>query len=326
MAIAERPVSTRSAQLTSTLLMISPDNFGFNDQTASTNAFQNTPDTKNQEFGQTIRNKALAEFNNAVAVLRNGGIKVVVCPSRTDVNTPDAVFPNNWISFHQELQDIYVILYPMLAPNRRAERQWETVNRLLTPARNRQPKVLDLTQLEQSGQFLEGTGSLVFDRIHKVVFAEESPRTNLQALDFFCRKTGYEPVTFHAYDHEGKMIYHTNVVMSIGAGFSVVCLDAIRDHRERKTVESKLEELELEIIEISRDQLNNFCGNTLEVKSATGDPVMIMSKRAFQSFEQKQMKKLRYFASILPVEIPTIESIGGGSARCMLTEVFILTP
>lgn len=319
MAIAERFVSTRSAQLTNTLLMVSPDSFGFNPETATTNSFQNNL----PESDLRVRNLAKIEFADMVNAIRNHGITVLTTPSRDDVITPDAVFPNNWVSFHNELEGFDAVLYPMLAPNRRAERQWEIINRLLTPARNRQSKVLDLTQLEQSGQFLEGTGSLVFDRIHKVVFAEESPRTNLQALDSFCLKTGYEPVTFHAYDHEGKMIYHTNVVISIGAGFSVVCLDAIIDHRERKTVESKLDQLELEIIEISRDQLGNFCGNTLEVKSKADDPVMIMSKRAFRSFEQKQMEKLQYFASILPVEIPTIEAIGGGSARCMLAEVFL---
>ncbi|MDD5416297.1 MAG: arginine deiminase-related protein [Candidatus Daviesbacteria bacterium] len=318
MAISETPLSTRTTQLTDIVLMVSPDSFGFNDQTASTNTFQSklSPDS-----GE-ICHKAMTEFNTVVDLLRGNGIKVVVCPSRTGVNTPDAVFPNNWISFHSELDGIDVILYPMLALNRRAERQLDQVRRLVPWIATDSSHVLDLTYHEQSGRFLEGTGSLVFDRRRKVVFAHESARTSYQVLDDFCAKTGYRPIKFHAYGRGGESIYHTNVVMSIGAEFSVVCLDAIRNTQERHSVQGELETLGVEIIPITLNQLYSFCGNVLDMQSILGRNRIIMSTTAYDAFTENQKRQLLNHGDIVPVNIPTIETIGGGSARCLLAEIF----
>lgn len=182
--------------------------------------------------------------------------------------------------------------------------------------------ILDLTYHETSGSFLEGTGSLIFDRRRKVVFAHESARTSCSALDDFCSKTCYRPVKFHAYDKNGKPIYHTNVVMTIGEDFSTVCLDAIKDTKERGIVKNELAALGLETIPITVDQLHSFCGNILEVKSILGRKKIIMSTTAYDAFTEDQKKQLLSHGDIIPVSIPTIETIGGGSARCMLAEVF----
>lgn len=314
----EAPLSSKAAQLTDTLLMVTPDNFGFNNQTASTNTFQNDLPLGSRE---SPRNKALSEFHGAVDLLRRSGIRVLICPSRTDIDTPDAVFPNNWISFHSEVKGINTVLYPMLAPNRRDERQLIAVEQTLG-IKIDPSTVLDLTHHEKSGHFLEGTGSLIFDRKRKVVFAHESARTSFQVLDDFCDRTGYRPVKFHAQDEGGKPIYHTNVVMSIGDGLSVVCLEAIQNRQERSTVENTLDALELEIINITLDQLHAFCGNILEVQSGTGKNKIIMSITAYDAFTEAQRKQLMGYGELVPIYIPTIEKIGGGSARCMVAEVF----
>lgn len=319
MAVTEIPLSAKATQLTNTLLMVSPDSFGFNDQTASTNTFQNIPTSASEV---TIRNQAQAEFRGAVDLLRYNGIEIIVCPSRTDVNTPDAVFPNNWISFHNELDEFDVALYPMRAPNRRAERQFQTVQRLMHWITIDPDRVLDLTAFEQDGQFLEGTGSLVFDRERKVVFAHESARTSFSVLDVFCQETGYEAVKFHANDKGGQPIYHTNVVMAIGEGFSVVCLEAIPDRQERTAVAGTLRELQKDTININLDQLHSFCGNVLQVEPTSGRSRIVMSVTAFDAFTTNQRQQLLEHGDIVPLDINTIETVGGGSARCILAEVF----
>ncbi len=313
----EALLSSKSAQLTDTLLMISPDQFGFNNQTATTNTFQNNLPHNSEE----IRNKAVLEFNAAVASLRKNNIRVLICPSREDVITPDAVFPNNWISFHNELSSTNIILYPMLAPNRRAERQLDNVSRALGLQIDHSA-ILDLTHYEATESFLEGTGSLILDRRRKVAFAHESARTSCSVLDDFCNKTGYRPVKFHAYDKNKKPIYHTNVVMTIGEDFSTVCFEAMKDVRERETVKKELTTLGLETIPITLDQLHSFCGNILQVRSILGKNKIIMSVTAYDAFTKDQRKQLLDHGDLVPVSIPTIETIGGGSARCMLAEVF----
>ncbi len=320
MVIETRP--SRIAQLTDRLLMVSPDQFGFNPETAVTNSFQNRPDKHHLQ----IRNQAISEFKGMVSKLRVHGLLVSVAPSPVDRVTPDAVFPNNWISFHRELlsREIDTILYPMMANNRRAERQQDVVSKLIEKATKSSLRILDLSYLEDQGLYLEGTGSLIFERARRVVFAQESPRTNLAALNVFCNATDYEPVVFHANDQAGQPIYHTNVVMSISSGFSVVCLDAISDDGEKLRVEKELERLNLQIVEITQDQVSNFCGNILEVKPKPFvDPLLIMSQTAYRAFTLRQKTELKRFANLLPVNIPTIERIGGGSARCMLAEVFV---
>lgn len=318
-AVVERSSSARAVQTTNTLLMVRPDHFDFNDQTATTNAFQNRTNTATA----TIKDQALAEFNSMVAALHDHGIEVVTCPSKTDVSTPDAVFPNNWVSFHEEIKDFDVVLYPMLAPNRRAERQLDKVKSLMPWTEIDPKRVLDLTEFEKSGRFLEGTGSLVFDRINKVVFAAESPRTSYDVLDVFCKKTGYEAVKFRAFDSKERPIYHTNVVMTIGAGFSVVCLDSITNRREKTKVEVKLLDSGLEVMDITSEQLQSFCGNILEVVSTTGQSHILMSVTAYDAFTEEQRRRLMTpVGKIIPVNIDTIERVGGGSARCMVAEIF----
>ncbi|MBU1000741.1 amidinotransferase [Patescibacteria group bacterium] len=319
MAKSQAPLVEKTAQITNTVLMVSPDSFGFNDQTASTNVFQN----KLYSGSREILHKAKIEFNKAVKLLRRNGVKVVVCPSRTDVNTPDAVFPNNWISFHSEIDGIGVVLYPMLASNRRNERQLVQVSQVLGLKIN-PSSVLDFSHHEISGRFLEGTGSLVFDRRRKVVFANESTRTSLLALDDFCAKTNYRSIKFHAYGKNREPIYHTNLVMNIGASFSVVCLEAIKNAQERSIVQSELEVSGVKIISITLEQMHSFCGNVLEVRSALGKNRIIMSTTAYSVFTKDQKKQLLSCGDIVSLDIPTIETIGGGSARCMLAEVFVL--
>lgn len=296
------------------VLMVSPDSFSFNPETASTNAFQN----KTETLGEEVKKQAMFEFNQMVKTLRAAGILVFVSPSRKDIKTPDAVFPNNWISTHENNQ---VVIYPMFAKNRRSERQWGKIKNLLGVSDK--TVVHDLSYLENEGFFLEGTGSLVFDRKNKIVFATESARTSIKALSVFCKIMKYEPILFHATSENRKPIYHTNVVMSIGDGFAVVCLEAIENNHERKIIADKISELELEKIEITRNQMQNFCGNILELQSRSGRNKIIISKTALNFFSEKQKKTLRKYGDLVSVNIPTIERVGGGSARCLLTELFL---
>lgn len=308
---------SKFSQTTGAVFMVSPDSFGFNPETARTNFFQKQ--TKILE--KKVKNKALMEFNEMVSVLRAQGIKVFVVPSRKGIETPDAVFPNNWISTHENGT---IILYPMLAPNRRSERQWSDIQKLLNITKD--VIAHDLTYLEKEGYFLEGTGSLVLDRKNKIAFAIESPRTSPIAVNIFCQITGYKSLIFHACDENDNAIYHTNVVMSIGNGFVIICPESIKDSKERQEVVSKLEKLGLEMIRITKSQMKNFCGNILELSSSDGKSKIVMSQTAFDSFSKEQKKSLRKYGDLIPVKIPTIERVGGGSARCMLAEIFCPLP
>jgi len=306
------------SQLTDLLLMIVPSMFGLNPETNTDNVFQPKSITENEE---EITAAAMAEFDQMVQQLRSENIQIVVCPSREDsgIITPDAVFPNNWVSFHSD----QIVIYPMKAPNRRAERQLGNVQKALKNSGFlTEGTTLDLSSLENKGQILEGTGSLVLERNQKVGFASLSERTTSSALKEFSQQAGYEIVSFNSVDRNGVPIYHTNVVMSIGEGFAVICADAIQDKNEKQTVLQRLRQLGKEIIEISHDQLHDFCGNILQVKSTDGLTKIIMSKTAYDAFTKEQRGKLSQHGKLLVVTIPTIERIGGGSARCMLAEVF----
>lgn len=304
------------SQLTDTVVMISPDQFGFNPQTANTNVFQHKVNIKEKELQQ----KAQKEFNNMVSILKSEGINVNVLPSRTGVVTPDAVFPNNWFSSHPERK---IILYPMLAPNRRAERQPEELKKILSTIGINNPHIIDLSSEENRGKILEGTGSLVLDRKNKVAFAMESPRTTKIIFDEWCKKIGYQGIFFHAYDKDSLPIYHTNVTMSLGEGFAVACLESIKNLSEKKILTEKLKENGRKLIPISLKQTYSFCGNILQLKSTKGDKKIVLSKTAFKSFTLKQINQLKEFGELVVVEIPTIEKVGGGSARCMLAEIFL---
>lgn len=302
-------------QLTNTVVMVSPLHFGFNPQTAASNPFQhNVRDSQNH-----VQQKALQDFKNMVYALKHAGVSVVVLPSNKDVVTPDSLFPNNWFSHHQNGK---LIIYPMLAPNRSAERQVNQLVRLLCSAGVAVSEVVDMTSDEKHGNYLEGTGSLVLERGKNVAFGMESPRTTRAAFDQWCRMMGYEGVFFKAYDNKRCPIYHTNVVMNIGRAFAVVCLASITNKEERNLVEKKLRDLNKTIISITMQQMYSFCGNVLQLLSHDGKSKIVMSATAWDGFTPHQKIQLGKFGDILAVSIPTIERVGGGSARCMLAEIF----
>ena len=309
-----QPKLENESQAANTVIMISPDTFKFNAQTADSNTFQKYINKSQKEIG----NEALKEFRAMVGRLETAGIKVLVLPSRADIETPDAVFPNNWVSIHPDKK---MVIYPMLAPNRRAERQVNLVEKQLAGL-GFYPRVIDLSSWEDEGKVLEGTGSLVLDRENKVAFAIESSRTNKEAFERWCRIINYEGVFFHASDEKNEKIYHTNVIMGIGTKFAVLCLDSIKDNKERETVLKRLQASGREIITINLEQVRAYCGNVLELKNQEGETKIIMSQTSLDAFTEKQRDILEKFGDILAVNISTIESIGGGSARCMLAEVF----
>ena len=297
-------------QNTHQLLMIRPVNFGFNAETAVNNTFQK--DTGN------VQQKALREFDAFVEVLRSNKADVTVIEDTPHPSTPDSIFPNNWISFHE---DGRVFLYPMFAHNRRQERKQHVIdeikNRFLVS------EIIDLCKYETGNIFLEGTGSMVLDRGNKIAYACLSPRTHQKLLDEFCRLTGYSPVTFTATDSKGIDIYHTNVMMCIGKDYAVICLESIRKEEERKKLIASFQRTKKEIIGISLDQLNHFAGNMLQVSDVKGELLLVMSSQAYASLTTSQIETLEKHNRIIHSPLDTIETAGGGSARCMMAEVFL---
>lgn len=304
-----------SAQTTDTVVMVSPDTFGFNTETAETNVFE-----KKIEQNSKAQKDAMKEFRNALTALQNHQVKVIVLPSRKDIITPDAVFPNNWFLI-DKASERKLILFPMFAKDRRSERQPNLLIKTLEREGIEIDKTIDLTSYETKQLALEGTGSLVLDHINKVAYASLSPRTNVEVLNDFCQKLNYRPVVFKSYD-ANKLIYHTNVMMSVGTQFAIVCLESIKDPKEREVLQKELNNSGRQILVISIDQVNHMCGNVLELKSTEGNPLILMSKEAFSHFSKKQRQELKKFGDFIIVKIPTIEQIGGGSARCMVAEVF----
>ncbi len=307
-----------ASQLTNTILMVSPDSFAYNAQTAGSNSFQNKP-----EFDpETLRKKALEEFNGMVKKLTAEGVDVLVLSNDTEVDTPDAVFPNNWFSTYE---DGTIMLFPMLSENRRLERSKDTITEVMESSGFKIRRFVDYSEFEKQGLILEGTGSLVLDRRNNAVFAIESERTNRILFERYCDEmkiSSSNRVFFHANDENGSPIYHTNVIMSIGNGFAVICSECIEsgDHRE---VMTKLEELRLEVIDITYAQLKNFCGNILNVKNNNGESLIVLSASAMWNFEDRQVEVLRKYGRLVEVSINTIETVGGGSARCMMAEIFL---
>jgi len=297
-------------QSPSHILMVRPINFGFNAQTAGSNAFQ-------KNGGQAdVQQKALQEFDAFVGILRANEVEVTVIEDTPQLHTPDSIFPNNWISFHENGS---VFLYPMQAENRRLERKVFNVIKEAFQVK----QVFDLSYFEQQNQFLEGTGSMVLDRENKLAFACLSPRTDIEVLNEFCKLSGYKHVLFHATDQSGKAIYHTNVLMGIGDRFAVICLDAILDDTEKSRVKEALQLANKEIVEISLEQMNAFAGNMLQLKNKSGESLLVMSDTAFSSLKEAQTKKLKQYCKLVHSPLNTIETNGGGSARCMMAEVFL---
>lgn len=305
----------KEQQLTDTVFMVRPDYFGFNPETTD-NTFQNRPTESDEE----TKNKALIEFERMEKKLVDAGLNVIELNSPVGPDgqiTPDAVFPNNWVSTHPDA----LVLYPMKAQNRRFERQPEELIEALAGINVLYPSTIDLRNDEESGMVLEGTGSLVLDRENRIAYALESQRTNRNEFEKWCNLMGYEPIFFHAVDFGNKPVYHTNVVMSVGEKFAVVCTEAIASIDEREKLTKSLEDSGKEILKITMDQMYEMCGNVLQTKNIKGERVIVMSERARRGFGETGMKFLEKNGLIVPVEISTIETVGGGSARCMLAEV-----
>lgn len=303
-----------TTQITDTILMVRPANFGFNAETAGNNAFQTND---NSLSGKEINNRAQAEFDAFVAKLREVGVNVIVIE---DSNTPlkhDAVFPNNWFSTHE---DGSLITYPMYAPMRRLERRDDVVDQLTRDFGY--DKHIRLEKRELSERFLEGTGSMILDRGNRIVYACRSIRTDEGLLDEFALWMGFEKVIFESYDMNGLPIYHTNVMMALGMNFCVICLDTITDAVQRREVTDKLTQTGKDIVSISRKQMNSFAGNMLQVMGADDQSYLVMSSQAYNSLTQEQIVHLELHTQLLHSSLETIESYGGGSARCMMAEVF----
>jgi hypothetical protein len=305
-------MSTNKSQTTSHLLMIRPVRFEFNAQTAVNNAFQ-VPD-----LDKDIASLARKEFDDFASLLQSKGIDVSVVDDSPEPHTPDSVFPNNWVSFHA---DGTVFLYPMFAENRRLERKPEVLQQI----RNKFEIVQlhDLSNRELQQQFLEGTGSMVLDRSEQIAYACLSPRTHPEVLEEFARISGYRIVAFDAVDRNGLPIYHTNVMMCVADRYVVICLDSIRDALQLTTVNEVIRQTGKEIIPISLQQMENFAGNMLQVENKNGEKFLVMSSQAYASLEPGQRDKLEAYNPILHSPLDTIEKNGGGSARCMLAEVFL---
>lgn len=296
--------------------MIRPTRFGFNEETAASNAFQNgrfAAQTKT-----VAQESALQEFDEMVVHLRSAGVDVIVIDDTPEPHTPDSIFPNNWVSFHYNGS---VILYPMQAENRRLERRQDVLDQLAEHFFIN--RVIDLTGFEQQGKYLEGTGSMVLDRRYKIAYACLSPRTHEEVLDEFALQMNYEIVRFNAVDETGQPIYHTNVMLCIADQFALICLEAIPDLDERLLVRNSLELSGRQIIEITLDQMKRFAGNMLQVKNQRGASLLVMSTTAYESLTHWQIDSLNDHCELLHVDLPIIEGHGGGSARCMMAEIHL---
>jgi hypothetical protein len=294
--------------------MIRPASFGFNEETAANNFFQNSSTlsvTKTQE-------QALAEFDRMVETLRREGISVVVIDDTAEPRKPDAIFPNNWLS---TTPDGLLAVFPMYATNRRLEKRDDILQWLSEEFNVR--RVQDWSEYEVEGRFLEGTGSMVIDHENKLIYAAISERTNTSVLEKFASANGYQAIVFIATDNAGRPVYHTNVVMSLGEDFAVLCEEAIEEEWELIAVRQLLESTGHNIIPISRDQMKDFAGNMLAVKNKKDEAVLVMSQSAYDVLRTEQRNMLETFARLLPIQIPTIEKVEGGSVRCMMAEIFL---
>ncbi|GAA0873492.1 arginine deiminase-related protein [Gangjinia marincola] len=305
-------------QTTNTILMVRPNGFRMNEQTAVNNYFQEDLDLKNAEINQ----RAQQEFDDFVQKLSMVGVNVIVVKDEANVDRPDAVFPNNWVSFHANGN---MALYPMFAENRRVERREDILDILEAEGFNIQ-NVIDYTAAETEELFLEGTGSLILDRTNRKAYCALSPRADEDLLIEFCEDFEFTPIIFTANQTvEGKRmpIYHTNVMMCIAEEFAVICLDTIDDAKEKKHVIKQLKQDGKEIITITENQMHQFAGNMLQVRGREDRKYLVMSKSAHDSLNEHQIKAIEKHCTILSADLETIETCGGGSARCMMAEVFL---
>ena len=301
-------------QTTDTVLMIEPVAFGFNEQTAVNNYFQV------QQEGN-VQEEALKEFNAFVEKLRAKDINVITIKDTLEPKTPDSIFPNNWVSFHA---DGKVVLYPMFAENRRLERRDDIINQI--KERFNITEIVDYSETEKDNLFLEGTGSMIFDHDNKLAYGSVSLRLDEGLFRKFCSDFGFQPVVFHSYQTAGEErlpIYHTNVMMCVADKFVVICLDCIDDESERNNVIETIKNSGKELIEISEDQMQNFAGNMLQVQNKSGEKFLVMSQSAYKSLNRDQVSAIEKYCEIIYSDLEVIETNGGGSARCMLAEVFL---
>ena len=297
--------------------MIRPVRFGFNPETASDNVFQ----VVSNDESENIQKQALKEFNKMVDQLRANEINVLVVDDTLEPHTPDSIFPNNWVSFHENSNGT-ICLYPMYATNRRAERKMNVLHEVLKYFQSSQ--TLDLTYFETENKFLEGTGSLVLDRENKISYACISNRTDTEVVNIFCDKMGFtKSIIFEAKDENNIPIYHTNVLMFLADKYAVICLEAIRSEVERNAIVSAIVQSGKEIIEIKYKQWNNFVGNMLQVQNRKGENFLVMSSRAYESLTNDQIAKLKSYNQLIHSDLTIIESNGGGSARCMMAEIYL---
>lgn len=298
-------------QTTNTVFMVLPIDFSFNTETSVNNTFQNNVSLSNTQ------EKALSETLSYINLLKENNINILCVSDTLTPHTPDSVFPNNWF---MTLNGGKFVLFPMFAKNRRNERKIEFLNIIKQNFIIKDE--LDLTSYELENKFLEGTGSMVVDRINKIVYASLSSRTNEEVLNKFCETFGYKKIVFSSYDRNNNLIYHTNVMMSIGTDYAIVCLDSIKDKNERKKVKASLKETNKEIIDINYDQLDHFLANSLELVNTNNERILVMSTTAYSTLKSEQLNILKSKCKIITPDIPTIEKIGGGSARCMIAEIF----
>ncbi len=295
------------------LLMVRPVHFGYNAETAVNNAFQEKD--ANQAL---VSEAAVKEFDHFVAVLRQHDIDVLVVQDSEEPHTPDSIFPNNWVSTHEDGSLVY---YPMYAPNRRLERKDAVINALNNTYQT--STITDLSHYEAQDLFLEGTGSIILDRKKRIAYACISPRTDKKLFGEFCQLKGYTPISFTALDMQEQPIYHTNVMMCLGDNYAVICLDSIKDATEKAFVSDALKRSNKTIVDISLEQMNQFAGNMFQVKSRDGLRYLVMSEQAYKSLTPAQVSILETFNPILHVPLYTIEKNGGGSARCMMAEIVL---
>jgi hypothetical protein len=291
--------------------MVRPARFGANPETADSNRFQRA--------GAAPGDVAVREFDTLAGKLAQAGVEIVVAEDSPEPAKPDACFPNNWVTFHE---DGTVVLYPMMAPSRRAERREAPIAKLQA-AGFEVARTIDLSPLESRGEFLEGTGSLVLDRASRTAYACRSPRTTAAALAEFSTALGYRVVAFDALGPDGRPAYHTNVMMALGEGFAVLCAAAIPGPAQREAVLGELARAGLEAIEIDVDEMTGFAGNLLALRTRAGDPVIAMSDAALAALSPDRRRRLERHGALVTAPIPTIERLGGGSVRCMLAEVFL---
>ena len=299
--------------------MVRPKHFNFNKETAENNHFQK--EEKNITEIE-IRDKAIKEFNSFSKLLIKKGIEVKIFNDRDDIITTDSVFPNNWISFHENGD---VFLYPMYSKNRRKERRSDIIKELINMGYYVK-STIDLTYFEKENKFLEGTGSMVLDRENKICYAAVSERTNNDLLIEFCSRTEFELVSFKSYQsvgNERKEIYHTNVIMCVADKYAIICLESVDNKKEKEKIIEKLKDTNKRIIKISEDQCSKFAGNMLQVENVKNEKFLIMSESAYNSLDDKQLATINDFNEIIYSDLKTIEKLGGGSARCMIAENFL---